>query len=137
MSNMPKILIVEDDIDLVESTKKILETRGYQIIVAYDPEEAGERLKKQIPDLIILDVMFGSKGESLGFDFARKVKHDRQFAEIPIVMLSAINAKEHYFSFSPETDGEFLPVDCFLDKPLDPDELFSKIEDLLKQKSSH
>lgn len=133
MSNMPKILIVEDDIDLVESTKKILETKGYQIIIAYDPEEADEKLKQQKPDLIILDVMFGSKGETLGFDFARKVKHNRQFEKIPIVMLSAINAKEHYFSFSPETDGDFLPVDCFLDKPLDPDDLFAKIEDLLKQ----
>lgn len=135
MSEKPKILIVEDDIDLVESTKKILEMKGYEITVAFDPEVAGEILKKLRPDLIILDVMFGPKEESLGFDFAYKTKHNRLYADIPIIMLSAINAKDKYFNFSPETDGEFLPVDCFLDKPLDPDELYSKIEELLRQKS--
>ena len=136
MNNSPKILIVEDDIDLVESTKKILETKGYRIIVAFDPHEADERMKQQKPDLVILDVMFGNKGETQGFDFARKIKNDNRYADIPVIMLSSINAKEHYFSFSPETDGEFLPVDCFLDKPLHPDELFSKIEELLRQKST-
>ncbi len=134
MNEKIKILIVEDDVDLVESTKKILETKSYQIIVAFNPDEAGERLKQSKPDLIILDVMFGSKEESLGFNFARKLKHNKEYSEIPIIMLSAINAKEQYFNFSPETDGEFLPVECFLDKPLDPEELFNKIETLLSKR---
>lgn len=135
MNAKPKILIIEDDIDMVESMKKILETRDYQIIIAYDPEEGNDKLIREKPDLIILDVMFGSKGETLGFDFARKLKHDKRFAQIPIMMLSAINAKEHYFHFSPETDGDFLPVDLFLDKPLQPDELFSKVEALISKRS--
>lgn len=134
MNEKTKILIVEDDVDLVESTKKILETKGYQIIIAFNPDEAGERLKQSKPDLIILDIMFGPKEESLGFNFARKLKHSREYSEIPIIMLSAINAKEQYFNFSPETDGEFLPVECFLDKPLDPEELFNKIETLLSKR---
>ncbi|MBN1157960.1 MAG: response regulator [Bacteroidales bacterium] len=137
MNEKPKILIVEDDIDLVESTRKILEMKGYEICVALDPDIAWERLKKFSPDLIILDVMFGPREESLGFEFARKIKHDKQTAGIPIIMLSAINAKEKYFNFSPATDGDFLPVDCFLDKPLDPDELYSKIQELIKLKSSN
>ena len=78
--------------------------------------------------------MFGSKGEQKGFDFARKIKNDKMYADIPIVMMSAINTQEPFFSFSPETDGEYLPVDCFLDKPVQPDELFSKIEKFLKRK---
>ena len=133
MNEKPKILIIEDDIDMVESIKKILETKGYNTIIAYDPEEGNIKLKQDRPDLIILDVMFGSKGETKGFDFARKIKNDKQFAGIPILMMSAINTKEPFFNFSPETDGEYLPVDCFLDKPLQPDELFLKVEDLLKQ----
>jgi DNA-binding response OmpR family regulator len=136
MNEKSKILIIEDDIDLVESIKKILEIKGYDAIIAYDPEEGTVKLNQDRPDLIILDVMFGSKGETKGFDFARKIKNDRQFAGIPIIMLSAINTQEPFFNFSPENDGEYLPVDCFLDKPLQPDELFLKIEDLLKQKTN-
>jgi DNA-binding response OmpR family regulator len=134
MNENPKILIIEDDVDLVESIKKLLETRGYNPIVAYDPDEGNVKLKQEKPDLIILDVMFGSKGETKGFNFARKIKNDKQYAGIPIIMMSAINTQEPFFNFSPETDGEFLPVDCFLDKPIRPQELFSKIEDLLKTK---
>ena len=134
MNEKPKILIIEDDIDLAESIKKLLETKGYDATIAYDPEEGNVKLKQARPDIIILDVMFGSKGETKGFDFARKIKNDKLYADIPILMISAINTQEPFFSFSPETDGEYLPVDCFLDKPIQPDELFSKIEDLLKQK---
>ena len=134
MSEKSKILIIEDDIDLVESIKKLLETKGYHSIIAYDPEDGNVKLQQERPDIIILDVMFGSKGETKGFDFARKIKNNKLFADIPIIMMSAINTQEPFFSFSPETDGEYLPVDCFLDKPIQPDELFSKIEDFLKPK---
>ena len=134
MNEKPKILIIEDDIDLVESIKKLLETKGFNSIITYDPEDGNVKLKQERPDIIILDVMFGSKGETKGFDFARKIKNDKLYADIPILMISAINTQEPFFSFSPETDGEYLPVDCFLDKPIQPDELFSKIEDFLKPK---
>ena len=136
MNEIPKILIIEDDVDLVAAMGKMLESKGYNIIVAYDPEEGNARLKQERPDLIILDVMFGSKGESKGFDFAQKIRCDKQNADIPILMLTAINTEKPYFNISPDTDGEFLPVDSFLDKPVRSDELFLKVEDLLKQKTS-
>jgi DNA-binding response OmpR family regulator len=136
MNEKPKILIIEDDIDLVAAIKILLENKGYNTIVAYDPEEGNETLRREMPDLIILDVMFGSKGEPKGFDFAQKIRNDRQFATIPILMLTAINSKKPYFNFSPDTDGEYLPVDSFLDKPVQSEELFLKVEDLLKQKTS-
>jgi CheY-like chemotaxis protein len=116
--------------------KKMLENKGHQVVFAYDPEEGNERLRQEKPDLIILDVMFGSKGESKGFDFVQKIRNDKKIADIPILMLTAINTEKPYFNFSPETDGEFLPVDSFLDKPVRSDELFQKVEDLLKQKTS-
>lgn len=136
MNEKPKILIIEDDIDLVAAMKIILESKGYYAIVAYDPEEGNEKLKQERPDLIILDVMFGSKGESKGFDFAQKIRIDRQFAGIPILMLTGINTQKPFFNFSPDTDGEYLPVDAFLDKPVKSDDLIPKVEDLLKQKTS-
>ncbi|HUX94762.1 MAG TPA: response regulator [Bacteroidales bacterium] len=136
MNERPKILLIEDDIDLVAAMKKMLENRGYNIIFEYDPDKGYEKLKQENPDLIILDVMFGSKGESKGFDFANKVRIDTQFAAIPILMLTAINSQSPFFNFSPDTDGEYLPVDSFLDKPVKFDELFLKVEDLLRQKTS-
>lgn len=136
MNEKPGILIIEDDTDLVAAMKRILENKGYNAIIAYDPEEGNEKLNREKPDLIILDVMFGSRGESKGFDFAQNIKLNKKFAAIPILMLTAINTEKPSFNFSPETDGEFLPVDSFLDKPVHSEDLIRKVEDLLKQKTS-
>jgi DNA-binding response OmpR family regulator len=136
MNENPKILIIEDDIDLVAAMKKMLENKSYNVIAANDPDVGREMLIKERPDLIILDVMFGSKGESKGFQFANSLRVDKQFADIPILMLTAINTQNPFFNFSPDTDGEFLPVDSFLDKPVKFEELFIKVEDLLRQKTS-
>jgi DNA-binding response OmpR family regulator len=136
MNEKPAILVIEDDNDLVAALKMLLENKGYDVRIAGDPDEGKEKLMQERPDLIILDVMFGSKGEPKGFDFAQKIRYDKQFSDIPILMLTAIHAKKPYFHFSPETDGEYLPVDSFLDKPIQSDELYRKVEDLLKQKVS-
>ncbi|HOK25165.1 MAG TPA: response regulator [Bacteroidales bacterium] len=136
MSSKAKILVVEDDADLVAAIVKMLEVKGYEVACAYDPQEGWEKLKIHVPDLIILDVMFGAKGESKGFDFAQKVRLDRQYSHIPILMITAINAQKPYFNFSPETDAEFLPVDSFIEKPVRSEELFLKVEELLQQKVS-
>lgn len=136
MDEKPKILVIEDDTDLVAAITKILENKGYSAIGAYDPEEGYEKLKQGKPDLIILDVMFGSKGESKGFDFAQRLRSESSFADIPVLMITAINTEKPFFNISPETDGEYLPVDDFLDKPVKSEELYLKVENLLKQKVS-
>lgn len=136
MDKKAKILVIEDDTDLVAALTKLLENKGYAAISAYDPEEGWEKLQQDKPDLIILDVMFGDRGESKGFDFAQKIRYDRLFSDIPILMLTAINAEKPFFNFSPETDNEFLPVDAFLDKPVESDELYVKVEELLNSKTS-
>lgn len=136
MKEKPKILIIEDDIDLVAAMRRILESKGYDAIVAYDPDEGNEKLTKENPDLIILDVMFGSKGESKGFNFAQNLRLNKTFSGIPILMLTAINTEKPVFKFSPETDGEYLPVDSFLDKPVHSEELLKRVGELLVQKTS-
>jgi len=136
MNEKAKILVIEDDNDLVAAITKLLDNKGYAAVSAFDPEEGWDKLKQDKPDLIILDVMFGNKGESKGFDFAQKIRYDRQFSDLPILMMTAINTEKPFFNFSPETDSEFLPVDAFLDKPVKSDDLFAKVEELLKQKTS-
>jgi len=132
MNEKQKILIVEDDIDFISATKTILENHGYDVLVAYNPEEGDTILKQEKPDLLILDVMFGEEGKPIGFDFAQKIRNDKQFPRFPILMLTGINTKMPIFHFSPDTDGEYLPVDAFLDKPVNADELLRKVRELLK-----
>ncbi|RKX79165.1 MAG: hypothetical protein DRP87_04165 [Spirochaetes bacterium] len=84
--------------------------------------------------MIILDVMFGTKDKTKGFDYAVKMRQDRQTAAIPILMITALNIKHPQFGFSDKKDGEYLRVDDFIDKPAKPEELLSKVERLLKQK---
>jgi CheY-like chemotaxis protein len=136
MEDKQKILIIEDDIDLVVAIKRILESKGYNAIVAYDPDEGAEKLRQENPDLIILDVMFGSKGESTGFNFAQNLRLDKKFSSIPVLMLTAINLEKSDFKFSPETDGEYLPVDAFLDKPVHSEDLLMKVAELISLKVS-
>lgn len=136
MNQQEKILIIEDDADLVAAMVKLLENRNYSVTFAYDPAEGLEKLGQSKPDLIILDVMFGSKGESRGFDFAQKLRQKELYSDIPVLMITAINAEKPFFNFSPDTDGEYLPVDAFIDKPVSTGDLYNKVEALLKQKTS-
>lgn len=131
-----KVLIIEDDIDLVEAMKTILEAKGIEVTTAYQPDEGFERAKHERPDLIILDVMFGKEGNTQGFDFARKVRRDKTIAHIPILMETAVNAEYPGFNFSPQ-DEAYLPVDDFINKPAKPGELVEKVENLLKARTSH
>src|SRR4030042_4783947 len=128
MNEKSKILISDENIDFVAAIKQLLENKGYAVMAAYDPEEGDTKLKQERPDLIILDVMFGGEGKSKGFDYAQKIRHDKQFARLPILMLTAINSKNPLFHFSPDTDGEYLPVNSFLDKTVKSDELLRTLE---------
>ena len=136
MTEQRVILLIEDDRDIASAMKMTLEAQNLQVILVYNPEDGLQEAKKNIPDLIILDVMFGEKEETQGFDYALKMKQDKTLAPIPILMVTAVNTRYPRFNFSPMTDGEYLPVDEFINKPAQPDELIQKVEKLLKQKVS-
>jgi len=131
-----KILIIEDDVDMIEAMKITLGAKNYQIYTAFDPEEGFRKGKEEKPDLIILDVMFGSGELTKGFDYAIKMKLDKDLAPVPILMVTAVNIENRGFDFSPKTDGEYLPVDDFIDKPAQPEDLLRKVERLLEMKTS-
>ncbi len=136
MNQKHKILIIEDDHDLVEAMTLILESRDYQVVRAYNTETGVKMIKEEKPDVVILDVMFGSKGKTNGFDLALKVRQDRSIATVPILMLTSINDVYPGFNFLPDTDEEFLPVDEFIKKPAQSDELIEKVKKLLQAKTS-
>jgi two-component system alkaline phosphatase synthesis response regulator PhoP len=136
MSKHERILIIEDDIDFTEAMKVTLKPEQYEILSASDPEDGYKLAKKEKPDLIILDVMFGEEEMTKGFDYALKLKKDKALAPIPILMVTAVNVRHSSFHFSPDSDGKFLPVDDFIDKPAQPEELVEKVKKLLEMKTS-
>jgi CheY-like chemotaxis protein len=124
-----KILVVDDDIDVLETRKIVLEHNNYDVETATNIAVAKEVLEKDKIDLILLDVMM--EKDSDGFIFAQFVKNDPKFEEIPIILATAVNQRTK-FKFDPEKDGDFLPVEKFMEKPIDPDDLIVTIRGLLK-----
>ncbi|MFQ5835677.1 MAG: response regulator transcription factor [bacterium] len=135
MTEKGKILAIEDDPQMVEFIKTTLEAHSYKVYSAPTQKEGLEKVKEVSPDLIILDVMLETKGS--GFWAAQKLKSKdpdsefKEYSNVPILMLTAIHTQTE-FRFSPETDGEYLPVDDFVEKPIKPKELVKKVENLLK-----
>lgn len=129
---MAKILIVDDDPDIVESTKVVLESEGYEVISASTGKEGLAKIRKDRPALIILDVMM--ERDDAGFDVCRELKKDQGYKDIPVLMLTAIKEKTGMDFKKEAGDEAWLPVDDYCDKPVKPDELLSKVGALLKKK---
>jgi CheY-like chemotaxis protein len=126
-----KVLIVDDDPDITEAMRVVLEHRGYRVDSASDGVKALERIKAGRPDLIILDVMMTTPQE--GFTLSRALKQDPATQAIPILMLTAVKDKTG-IDFAPAAgDDAWLPVEAFLDKPVKPDILVQKVDALLNK----
>ena len=127
-----KILVIDDDPDLVEVIRLILEASGYQVFSAINGAQGLQQVKEITPDLIILDVMMDYTTEGFQVSLAlRSPEPESEYAayrDIPILMLTAIHSTTP-LRFSPEED--YLPVDDFVEKPLEPDDLIKKVEALL------
>ncbi len=124
-----KILVVDDDVDVLETRKIVLEHNNFDVVTATNIKVAEEILKTDSIALIILDVMM--EKDSDGFNFAQYVKGDERFKSIPIILATAVNQRTK-FKFDLEKDGNFLPVEKFMEKPIDPDDLIATIRGLLK-----
>lgn len=126
-----KILIIDDDQDISEGIKTVLETKPYEVHLASSGMEGIEAAEKLKPDMIILDVMMETKDS--GFKVARKLKKDPALAKVPILMLTAIREKTG-FDFSKEAgDENWLPVDDYVEKPIHSETLLEKVAELLNR----
>ncbi len=129
---MAKILIIDDDPDISESMKVVLESKGYQVISAESGKEGLAKAKKESPDLIILDVMMETGDK--GFDVARDLTKDEDYKNLPILMLTALKEKRGLDFKNEAGDEVWLPVDDYCDKPLKSEELISKVNALINKK---
>lgn len=126
---MPKkILIIDDDIDLVEALRMTLESAGFTVIDAQSGKAGLAMVETEYPDLVILDVMMGSQDE--GFHVAYQIRANKDTADLPIIMLSAVG-QETGFSFDKEKDADFLPVNAFIEKPVNPTALIELVKEHL------
>lgn len=120
---MTTILVVDDDPDFVEITRMILEANGYQVISAANGRQALAQMRQNRPDLVLLDVMMSHVLD--GLDVTKEMQADVELRSIPILMVSSIASSRHAGMFP--TD-EYLPIDGWISKPVQPDDLLKKVE---------
>ncbi len=125
---MPKILIVDDDPDIVEAGRLVLEREGYEVEGAPNRAAGMLKLEEASPDLLILDVMMEEPDD--GLRMAREIR--KAGHTLPIIMLTSVNAA---MGLNIDKDEEMVPVDEFQPKPVDPQTLVAKVKKLLAKES--
>jgi len=123
---MSKILVVDDDVDMIEVNRMALEATGHQVTAAYSAREAREALKTLTPDLVVLDVMMEER--TAGIALAREIR--RSFPRLPVILLTGIqDVLQLPFGFEPS--DTWLPVTRVLRKGGGPERLAEEIADVL------
>jgi len=125
MRKRAKILLVDDDVDFVEATLKVLESKPYEVVVAYDGKEGLEKAKNEKPDLVLLDILMPKVD---GFAVADQFRKDRSLSGIPVLALT---------SFSDSYGQPFnFEITDFIQKPVTPKDLLAKVEKHLERLES-
>ncbi len=133
---MAKILVVDDDPDIVEAMRLVLEGSDHEVATAADPDEAEQQVNAFKPELVLLDIMMPEGTEGFQFVWHMRNEMPDDVKDTPIVVLSAIHSKVDIRFYPEDSDGtygagEYLPVQGFIDKPAAPRELLSKVADVL------
>ena len=113
---MAYLLIADDDPDFASSVATVCQSEGHEVLTVHTPADALAAVAQRRPDAILLDVMF-PEDPTAGFQVAREVR--RQFGEIPILLLTAVNQGFPLGFSHQDRDSEWLPVADFLEKPMD------------------
>jgi len=129
-----KILIIDDDPDFRDAVTPILESALYDVVNASNPEEGKKKIFSEKPDLILLDIMMDSLFDGFSLCHAIKTsKEYKEFNDIPIIFVSAVKEiTGSRFQFKGQEQGMVGPDD-YIDKPVKPDDLLSRIEKLLNK----
>lgn len=119
---LKKILVIDDERDLVETITFRLEAAGYKVITAGDGQEGLDKAREMKPDLILLDIMMPKMD---GYQVCRFLKFDEEYKDIPIIMLTARGQE------SDKNTGKNVGADDYVTKPFDGGELLLKIKKLV------
>lgn len=127
MQKLANILIVDDDPDVREAVKIILETQPYELIFASNGEECLEQVKKNTPDIIILDLLMPKKD---GFEVIKELRGHPSYPRIPILVLTAVKKEAAGRRYELETALR-MDVDDYIEKPIQPDDLIDRVKRIL------
>ena len=118
-----RILIVEDEPDILKTTQYVLESEGYEVFTAEDGEEGLKKMDTARPDLLLLDLRLPGKS---GFQIAKEIKDDLLYKDIPIIVFSAMT----------DEASKYIAVRkqaiAFIEKPIDTEKLFFQIKEALR-----
>lgn len=132
MEKQAKILVVDDDPDIVVAISAILEAHDYQVVTARDGEEGLAKLRDERPQLMVLDLLMPRMD---GFAVCKELKDPRRakYANVPILILTSVKEEASRRRYELET-GLSLDVDDYVEKPIDPHTLLHRVEKLLQKK---
>jgi DNA-binding response OmpR family regulator len=130
----PKILVVDDDPDILEAISMILESQGYEVVTAREGVEGLANLKAEKPDLLVLDLLMPKMD---GFAVCKELQDPRwaKYKDIPILILTSVREEASRRRYELET-GRELDVDDYVEKPVAPDILLERVGRLIKRKKS-
>jgi len=122
-----KILLVDDDIDLLEQHKTILQAKGFKIVTAENVEDGWNVFKKEKPDAAVIDLIM--EEHDSGFILCHRIKRDPNGKNIPVFILtSATYVTGFKFGASTSEEKEWIKADALLNKPIVEEELLKKLE---------
>jgi len=126
-----KILVIDDDPDILEALTTVLESQGYQVATARDGAEGLDRLRAENTDLIILDLIMPRMD---GFAMYKMLKNpDRpDYGDIPILLLTSLREESSRRRFELETGME-MAVDDYVEKPISPQIMLERVKKLLQK----
>jgi len=128
MSAEPKILVVDDDPDILDAITTILSTQPYSIDTARDGIECVDKVRAGVPDLIVLDLLMPNKD---GFAVVRELRDNPRYAKVPILILTSVREDASRRRYELET-GLAMDVQDYLEKPVSPADLLERVSNLLE-----
>jgi CheY-like chemotaxis protein len=130
----PRILVIDDDPDFIAAVTPILRSALYEVVTASNPQEAKDKIFKEKPNLILLDIMMDSLFDGFSLCHAIKTSNEfKDFKDTPIIFVSAVKEiAGSRFQFKGDEEGMVGPDD-YIDKPVKPNDLLARIAKFLKK----
>ncbi len=126
---MKKVLVVDDDVDFCEATKLLLDSKGYDVVLAHDGKEGLAKMRAEEPDLVILDVMMP---EMNGYDVCVVIKADPALKKTPVILLTAVDQNLFKTTYT-QAMGLMTEADDYMAKPVEPQDLVKRVENWLNK----
>lgn len=125
---MSRVLVVDDDPDLVKVASKVLQKAGHEVVSASNGAQALKTMREKAPDLVLLDIVMSYVLD--GLDVRREMVDDPALRGIPVIMMTSVTAVRMRDMVPTDED---VPVDHFLTKPVNPDKLLECVGQALGQ----